>query len=85
MFSGKTALITGGASGLGFLCGKCFSELGAAVVLLDINEDSLIEKSVKSDLAEELQQVSVRTYVSMIRLSKRGILPLRHTGPSISW
>ena len=44
MFSGKTALITGGASGLGFLCGKCFSELGAAVVLLDINEDSLIEK-----------------------------------------
>lgn len=43
-FKNKIVLITGGASGIGFLSGSCFSKLGATVVLLDINPDSLNEK-----------------------------------------
>lgn len=37
----KTVLITGGASGMGFLSGKCYAKEGANVVLVDINSDAL--------------------------------------------
>ncbi len=37
MFTGKTALITGGASGMGLLCGQKLAAEGANVVLVDIN------------------------------------------------
>ncbi len=37
----KTVLITGGASGMGFLAGKCYAKEGANVVLVDINKDAL--------------------------------------------
>ena len=40
-FQNKTALITGGASGLGFLCGKCLAREGANVMLVDINQEAL--------------------------------------------
>ena len=43
-FENKTVIITGGASGLGFLSGKCFSKEGANIVLVDINKDALDEK-----------------------------------------
>ena len=35
---GKTAVITGGASGIGKGCGKFLSEMGASVVLADLDE-----------------------------------------------
>ena len=34
----KTAVITGGASGIGLGCGKFLSEMGASVVLVDLDE-----------------------------------------------
>ncbi len=40
-FQNKTVLITGGASGMGFLCGKCFAKEGAKIVLVDINPEAL--------------------------------------------
>lgn len=40
-FQNKTALITGGASGLGFLCGKCLAREGANVMLVDIDQEAL--------------------------------------------
>ena len=42
-FSGKTVMITGGASGIGLLAGQKFAELGACVALLDVNEPALAE------------------------------------------
>lgn len=46
-FSGKTALLTGGASGMGFLCAKRFIEMGGNAVIADINKEPL-EEAVKS-------------------------------------
>lgn len=43
-FENKTVIITGGASGIGFLCGKTFALQGASVVLLDLNGEALEEK-----------------------------------------
>ncbi len=37
----KTVLITGGASGMGLLCGQCYAKEGANVVLTDINTEAL--------------------------------------------
>jgi NAD(P)-dependent dehydrogenase (short-subunit alcohol dehydrogenase family) len=39
--SGKTAFITGGASGIGFALGKAFAEAGMKVMLADIEADAL--------------------------------------------
>ena len=38
-FSGKVALVTGGASGIGLAIAKMLNEKGCAVVVLDINKD----------------------------------------------
>ena len=43
-FSGKAAISTGAASGMGLLFAQNFAELGGNVVLCDVNEDALKEK-----------------------------------------
>src|SRR5215213_6761377 len=40
-FSGKVALVTGAAAGMGLATAKAFAEAGAAVVLADFNEDAV--------------------------------------------
>lgn len=40
-FTGKTAVLTGGASGMGLLTAKRFVEMGGSVVLADINKEAL--------------------------------------------
>ena len=64
-FENKTILISGGASGLGFLCGQCFAKEGAAVVLADINKEALDEKvgEIRADGGKaEAAVVDVRNY-----------------------
>lgn len=43
-FSGKTAIVTGAASGMGLLFAQNFAELGGNVLLCDVNEEVLKEK-----------------------------------------
>lgn len=40
-FGNKTAIITGAASGMGFLCSQYYSQEGGNVVMVDINEERL--------------------------------------------
>ncbi len=40
-FQGKTVLITGGASGMGLLSGKCFAKEGASIALVDFDRAAL--------------------------------------------
>ena len=40
-FQNKTVVITGGASGIGLLCGRCYAREGANVVLVDIDQEKL--------------------------------------------
>lgn len=64
-FENKTVLISGGASGLGFLCGKCFAKEGASVVLADINKEALDEKvgEIRAEGGKaEAAVVDVRNY-----------------------
>ena len=43
-FTGKTAVATGAASGMGLLFSQCFARLGGNVVMCDVNEGVLAEK-----------------------------------------
>ena len=64
-FQNKTVIISGGASGLGFLSGKCFAAEGANVVLADINKDALDDKVneiVKNGGKAAAAVVDVRDY-----------------------
>lgn len=40
-FSGKVALVTGAAAGMGLATARAFAKAGAAVVLADVNEDAV--------------------------------------------
>jgi NAD(P)-dependent dehydrogenase (short-subunit alcohol dehydrogenase family) len=64
-FKGKSVIITGGASGIGLLCGKNFAGEGAKVVLVDVDEKALDEavSSIRREGGTVLSAVAdVRDY-----------------------
>lgn len=46
-FSGKTALVTGGASGIGLACAEQFAAAGANVVVADLSTETAAEAAAK--------------------------------------
>lgn len=62
-FSGRTALITGAASGMGFLTSKCLRESGANVVMLDVDEKTLTEKA--DEISADPLVCDVRSYAEI--------------------
>lgn len=58
-FSGKVALLSGTASGMGFLLSKCFVEMGGSVVMTDINREQLDQRVAQVNAIREGSAVGV--------------------------
>lgn len=56
-FTGKTAVVTGAASGMGLLFSQNFAALGGNVLMCDVNETVLPEKAAGIN-AKKLRQGS---------------------------
>src|SRR5256885_7445936 len=50
-FRDKVALVTAAASGMGLATAKAFADAGAAVALVDINEDAVVSAADKLGVA----------------------------------
>ena len=59
---GKTAIVTGGASGVGLAIGRQFVEKGANVMFADMDEKGLI-----SELGEQVEESNVRYFAGDLR------------------
>lgn len=72
-FANKTVVITGGASGMGFLCGKCYHEKGANVVLVDIDQTAL-DKAVL-EIGENCIgcQIDIRDYEKVCEVRDKAV------------
>lgn len=74
-FEGKTAVVTGAASGMGLLFSECFLKEGGSVVLADFNEEALKEKT--AELAGRFPGkaigvlTDVRVYADAVRLREK--------------
>ncbi len=71
-FSNKTAIITGGAGGIGLAAAKLFAQGGAKVLLVDIQEqtlqaavDSIDSNQVSYQVADVTQPDQVENYVAV--------------------
>src|SRR5881398_3628258 len=62
-FSGKVALVTGAASGMGLATARAFAEAGAAVVLADFKEDA-VRAAAEELIAAGHKAIAVRCDVS---------------------
>ncbi len=62
-FSGKVALVTGAASGMGLATAKAFAEAGAAVVLADVREN-FVKAEAQKLVAASHKAIAVRCDVS---------------------
>ncbi|MBQ7369926.1 MAG: SDR family oxidoreductase [Clostridia bacterium] len=58
-FQGKTAIVTGSASGMGLLFAQNFAQLGGNVVLCDVNESVLNEKVMEINAKNQGKAIGV--------------------------
>src|SRR5688572_5490416 len=62
-FSGKVALVTGAAAGMGLATAQAFADVGAAVVLADVRE-RLVKREAQKLVAAGHKAIAVRCDVS---------------------
>ena len=58
-FTGKTAISTGAASGMGLLFAQSFASLGGNVVMCDVNEEVLNEKAAEINILNKGRAIGV--------------------------
>lgn len=62
-FAGKVAVVTGGARGIGFACGRELGQRGAKIVLSDVLEDDLQESATSLE-AQGTEVLALRSDVA---------------------
>jgi NAD(P)-dependent dehydrogenase (short-subunit alcohol dehydrogenase family) len=62
-FSGKVALVTGAAAGMGLATAQAFAEAGASVVLADFKED-VVKAAAEKLVADGHKAIAIRCDVS---------------------
>ncbi|NLF93863.1 MAG: SDR family oxidoreductase [Oligosphaeraceae bacterium] len=75
-FDNRTAMITGGASGMGLLSGQELAKQGAKVVLLDVNEEGLAQaaESIRSSGGKVLTfKTDIRKFPEVEAAEKKAI------------
>jgi len=78
-FTGKVAISTGAASGLGLLFAENFAELGGNVVLCDVNEVVLNEKVAEINAKEKAKLSVLFVMLEIIlRFAMQGIKQLQN-------
>ncbi|KUJ73312.1 oxidoreductase [Ruegeria marisrubri] len=60
--AGKTAIVTGGANGIGLAIGRHFADAGANVVFADMDEKRLVE-----ELGEQAEEGNIRYFAGDLR------------------
>ncbi|MCA0908604.1 SDR family oxidoreductase [Ruegeria marisrubri] len=60
--AGKTAIVTGGANGIGLAIGRHFADAGANVMFADIDEKSLVD-----ELGEQAEDGNIRYFAGDLR------------------
>ena len=64
-FTGKVAIVTGGAKGIGFACAQSLGERGAKVVIADWNE------TAANEAVERLGKLGVTSVAVKVDVSKK--------------
>jgi NAD(P)-dependent dehydrogenase (short-subunit alcohol dehydrogenase family) len=90
--AGRTAVVTGGASGIGLACARRLSEAGADVTVLDLNAESAIAvaaeiggRAIVSDLSDPsaLDELSVSADVVVNNAGFQVVSPLQVPARSV--
>ena len=68
--SGKTAIITAGAGGIGLAIARRFVEYGASICICDISEESLAEAAEIAQLIRAGGKVNPSSHVELRRQSR---------------
>ncbi len=88
-FKGKTVIITGAASGMGFCASEKYAKTGAQVLMCDINEDGLRQAAAKivpeDGGSVEAYPIDMRDFDAVMRLGEYAKATYGHIDITVSF